>query len=221
VHYHSGKANVVVDTLSYKAHCNYLSAMPLTREESSIRVLPDLSLYNITLTPILRDEIIAMQKNDEGMAHIRRRMQEGDPKVNCFYEDAEGTLWFNDRLVVPKKEALKRKILDEAHTSRYSIHLGSTKMYHDLRQHFWWTRMKHETTRYVSECDTYRKVKADYMKPRGLLQPLSIPDWKWDNISMDFIVGLPLTTRKFDSIWVITDRLTKSGHFTSPHQVSS
>jgi hypothetical protein len=221
VHYHSGKANVVVDTLSYKAHCNYLSAMPLTREESSIRVLPDLSLYNITLTPILRDEIIAMQKNDEGMAHIRRRMHEGDPKVNCFYEDAEGTLWFNDRLVVPKKEALKRKILDEAHTSRYSIHPGSTKMYHDLRQHFWWTRMKRETTRYVSKCDTYRKVKADYMKPRGLLQPLSIPDWKWDNISMDFIVGLPLTTRKFDSIWVIIDRLTKSGHFTSPHQVSS
>jgi hypothetical protein len=66
-------------------------------------------------------------------------------------------------------------ILNEAHTSRYSIHPGSTKMYHDLRQQFWWTRMKRETT-YRSECDTYRKVKADYMKPGGLLQPLSIPD---------------------------------------------
>jgi hypothetical protein len=99
-------------------------------------------------------------------------------------------LWFKDRLVVPKKEVLKRKILDEAHTSRYSIHPGSTKMYHDLRQEFWWTRMKRETPRYVSECDTYRKVKADYMKPGVLLQPLSVLDWKWDDISMDFIVGL-------------------------------
>jgi hypothetical protein len=113
-----------------------LPVVPLTGEESSIRVLLDLSLYNITLTLILREEIITVQKNDEGMAHIRRRMQEGDPKVNCFYEDVEGTLWFKDRLVVPKRGALKKKILDEAHTSRYSIHPGSTKMYHDLRQQF-------------------------------------------------------------------------------------
>jgi hypothetical protein len=75
LHYHPCKANVVMDTLSHKAHYNYLPAVPLTGEESSIRVLPDLSLYNITLMPILRDEIIAAQKNDEGMAHIWRIMQ--------------------------------------------------------------------------------------------------------------------------------------------------
>jgi hypothetical protein len=109
-------------------------------------------------------------------------------------------LWFKDRLVVLKREALKKKILDEAHISRYSIHLESTKMYHDLTQQFWWTKMKRETARYVSECDTCWKVKADYMKPGELLQPLSIPDWKWDDISIDFIVGLPMTTSKFDSI---------------------
>jgi hypothetical protein len=73
--------------------------------------------------------------------------------------------------------------------------------------------MKCEAARYVSECDTCQKVKANYMKPRGLLQPLSILDWKWDDISMDFIVGLPMTARKFDSIWVIVDRLSKSAHF--------
>jgi hypothetical protein len=60
--------------------------------------------------------------------------------------------------------------------------------------------MKCEAACYVFECDTYRKVKADYMKPGGLLQPLSIPEWKWDDISMDFIVGLPTTAHKFDSI---------------------
>jgi hypothetical protein len=134
------------------------------------------------------------------MGHIKRRMREGDPKVPCFREDAEGTLWFKERLVVPKREALKKKILDEAPMSRYSIHPRSTNMCHDLTQQFWWMRMKHEAAHYVSECDTYQKVKANYMKPGGLLQPLSIPKWKWDNISMDFIVGLPWMARKFDSI---------------------
>jgi hypothetical protein len=176
VHYHPGKAIVVADALSYKSHCNYLPAVHSMGEESSTRVLSDLSLFNITLTPTLKGEIIAAQWNDVSMTHIKRRIQEGDPKVACFREDADDTLWFNDRLVVPKKEALKKKILDEAHSSRYSIPPGSTKMYHDLRQQFWWTRMKRETTRYVSKCDTCRKVKADYMKPGGLLQLLSVPD---------------------------------------------
>jgi hypothetical protein len=97
-------------------------------------MLTDLSLFNIIIAPTLRDEIIAAQKNDESIGHIRRRMQEGDPKVACFRKDAEGTLCFKERLVVPKREALKKKILDEAHTLRYSIHPGSTKMFHDLRQ---------------------------------------------------------------------------------------
>jgi hypothetical protein len=134
------------------------------------------------------------------MGHIKRRMREGDPRVTCFHEDAKGTLWFKERLVVPKREALKKKILDEVHTSRYSINPTSTKMYHDLRQQFWWMRIKRETIHYVSKCDTYRKVKANYMEPGGLLEPLSIPEWKWDDISMDFIVGLPLMAHKFDSI---------------------
>jgi hypothetical protein len=134
VHYHPGKANVIVDVLSQNAHCNYLLAVRLTGEESSTPVLPDLSLFNITLMPTLRTEIIAAQQTNEIMDHIKRRMREDDPRVACFHEDAKGTLWFKGRLVVPKREALKKKILDEAHTSRYSIHPGSTKMYHDLRQ---------------------------------------------------------------------------------------
>jgi hypothetical protein len=167
--------------------------------------------------PTLRDEIKVAQKNDEGMGHIKRGMQEGGLKVACFCQDAEGTLCFKERLVVPKKEALKKKILDEAHMLRYFIHPGSTKMYRDLRQQFWWTRMNLEAAHYVSECDTYRKVKANYMKLGGLLQTLSIQEWNWDDISMDFIVGLPLTARKFDLIWVIVDGLSNSSHFVPIH----
>jgi hypothetical protein len=90
-------------------------------------------------------------------------------------------------------------------------------MYHDLKTQFWWTRIKCETAHYVAKCDMCRRVKADHMSPVGLLQPLSIPAWKWEDISMDFIVGLPLTGHKFNSIWVIIDRLTKSAHFILVH----
>jgi hypothetical protein len=93
VHYHPGKANVVVDTLSRKAHCNCLAAIHWTGEESSTRLLPNLSLFSITLTPTLKAEIVAAQKDDEAMGHVSRRMREGDPKVACFHEVADGTLW--------------------------------------------------------------------------------------------------------------------------------
>jgi hypothetical protein len=117
VHYHPRKANAILDTLSRKAQCNYMPAVCLTIEESSTQVLLDLSLFNITLTFTLKSEIIVAQKNDEDMTHIKRRMREGDPKIACFYKDAKGTLWFKDMLVVSKKEALKKKILNETHTS--------------------------------------------------------------------------------------------------------
>jgi len=73
--------------------------------------------------------------------------------------------------------------------------------------------MKKEIAAYVARCDTCCRVKAIHMKPAGLLQPLSVPDWKWNDISMDFIIGLPTTQKENDSIWVIVDRLTKSAHF--------
>jgi uncharacterized protein (UPF0128 family) len=98
----------------------YVYAFSLRRES------PDMILRD---KPLISEVVLS-----QGMTHIRRMMREGDPKINYFREDAEGILWFKDRLVVLKKEMLQKKVLDEAHTSRYSIHPGSTKMYHDLRQ---------------------------------------------------------------------------------------
>jgi hypothetical protein len=82
-----------------------------------------------------------------------------------------------------------------------------------LKQHYWWTKMNIEIARYVAKCDTCRRVKAIHMKVVGPLQSLSIPTYKWEDISMDFIVGLPKIAKGFDSIWVIFDRLTKTAHF--------
>jgi hypothetical protein len=126
--------------------------------------------------------------------------------------DDKGILWFNDRLVVPKDKELRNQIMIEAHSSKLSIHPGSSKMYQDLKPYYWWTKMKKEITAYVARCDNCCRVKVVHMK-LGLLQPLSIPGWKWKEIIMDFIVGLPTTEKGFDSIWVIVDRLTKSAHF--------
>ncbi|WVZ80536.1 hypothetical protein U9M48_028005, partial [Paspalum notatum var. saurae] len=144
------------------------------------------------------------------MAHIREEIK--DKGKECFTLDAQGVLWFKGRLVVPKDMELRKKILDEAHTSMLTMHPGSNKMYQDLKQKFWWTRMKREIAKYVSECDVCQRVKADHLKPAGMLQPLAFR-LKWEDVHMDFIVGLPRTQKGYDSIWVIIDRLTKSAHF--------
>jgi hypothetical protein len=118
-------------------------------------------------------------------------------------------VWFNEHIVVPKDHQLRKQIVDEAHVSKFSMHPSGTKMYQDLRQNFWWTRMKREIARYVSDCDICQRVKASHLKTAGVLQPLTIPSWKSEDISMDFIAGLPNTSQKHDSIRVIVDRLTR------------
>jgi hypothetical protein len=86
-------------------------------------------------------------------------------------------------------------------------------MYKDLKTRYWWYGMKQDVTEYVALCDTCQRVKAEHQRPVRLLQPLKIPEWKWEEIGMDFIVGLPHTQAGYDSIWVIVDRLTKATHF--------
>jgi hypothetical protein len=91
-------------------------------------------------------------------------------------------------------------IKKEAHVTAYSIHPGSEKMYQDLKKRFWWYRMKTEKAEYVARCDSCQRIKAEHQRLAGLLQPLQIPQWKWDEIGMDFIVGLPRTRADYDSI---------------------
>jgi len=114
---------------------------------------------------------------------------------------------------VTKIKSIREMILREAHDSAYSIHLGSTKMYLDLKEKYWWYGLKRDVAEYVAICDTCQRVKAEHQWPAGLLQPMKIPEWKWEEVGMDFIVGLPRTQSGYDSIWVIVDRLTKVAHF--------
>jgi hypothetical protein len=165
----------------------------------------------VKLESVLLQRIIDAQRIDKGMKYIHEKMEAS--KENCFRTDNQGVIWFKDHIVVPKDVEVHQQILDEAHLSRYSIHPGSTKMYQELKQHYWWTKMKIEIARYVAKCDTCRRVKAINMKVDGPLQSLPIPTWKWEDISMDFIVGLPRTAKGFNSIWFINDPLTKIANF--------
>ena len=86
-------------------------------------------------------------------------------------------------------------------------------MYQDLRQRFWWTRMKREIAQYIASCNVCHRFKAEHQRPAGTLQPLAIPEWKWDKISMDFITGFPRTKGGNNAIFVVMDRLSKVAHF--------
>jgi hypothetical protein len=147
------------------------------------------NLNAISAESNLYDRIVLAQLNDEGVQLIKQKLAGEDPKYSCFHKDAKDVVWFEQRLVVPIDPELRKEIFDEAHLSKFSIHPGSTKMYQDLRKNFWWSNMKVDIAKYVAECDTCHRVKANYLKSAGVLQPLTIPLWKWDDISMDFHSG--------------------------------
>jgi hypothetical protein len=151
------------------------------------------------------------QLDDVGIQKIKESMKQGE--APDFTEDDQGTVWFKGQLCVPETGDLRETILGEAHDSAYSIHPCSTKMYQDLKQRYWWYGMKRDVSAHVALCDTCHRVKAEHQRPAGLLQPLKVPEWKWEEMGMDFIVGLPQTRDGYDSIWVIVDRLTKVAHF--------
>ena len=94
-----------------------------------------------------------------------------------------------------------------------NFHPGATKMYQDMKKMFWWHGLKKDVAEFVAACLVCQKAKVEHQRPSGELQPLDIPEWKWDSISMDFVTGFPMTQTHCDAIWVIVDRLTKSAHF--------
>ncbi|GJU83207.1 putative reverse transcriptase domain-containing protein [Tanacetum coccineum] len=121
---------------------------------------------------------------------------EGEP----FEVRSDGTKCLKGRVWLPLFGGLRGLIMLESHKSKYSIHPGSDKMYHDLRKLYWWPNMKADIATYVSKCLTCAKVKAEHQKPSGLLQQPEIPVWKWERITMDFITKLPRTSSGYDSI---------------------
>nr|AAM08795.1 Putative retroelement [Oryza sativa Japonica Group]AAP52970.1 retrotransposon protein, putative, Ty3-gypsy subclass [Oryza sativa Japonica Group] len=221
IHYHPGKANVVADALSRKSYCTALCIEGLCEklrqefEHLNVGIVEHGFVAALEARPTLVDQVRAAQVNDSEIAELKKNMRVG--KARDFHEDEHGTIWMGERLCVPDDKELKDLILTEAHQTQYSIHPGSTKMYQDLKEKFWWVSMRREIAEFVALCDVCQRVKAEHQRPAGLLQPLQIPEWKWEEIGMDFITGLPRTSSGHDSIWVVVDRLTKVAHFIPVH----
>src|SRR5262249_44456711 len=210
--YHLGKANVVADALSrkklkslflrrqWKLAVDAVDNLPFVSQKTQRPFIAQLSLRSAVV-----DQIVEAQKVDPLVAELVGK--------NGFAQDADGVVRFGSRLCVSNDVQLRNDLLSEAHRSRYTIHPGTTKMYRNLKKFFWWTGMKRDIAEFVSRCLVCQRVKIEHQRPSGLLQKMDIPQWKWEEITMDFVVGLPRTQRGHDAIWVDVDRLTKSAHF--------
>jgi hypothetical protein len=159
----------------------------------------------------LEQDIQKGQLDDAKIQEIKEQIMED--KTSGFRVDEQGTLWYKKRLCVAEVKEIRELILREAHDSAYSIHPGSTKMYHDLKSGYWCYGMKRAIAKYVALCENCQRVIVERQRLARLLQPLKIPQSKWEEIIMDFIVGLPTTQSGYDSIWVIVDHFSKVVHF--------
>ncbi|KAL4038688.1 hypothetical protein IC575_002311 [Cucumis melo] len=208
----SGSFVIYSDASKKGLGCVLMQQAPLHRDLERPRLRCRWGDNAISLVqPTLRQRIIGAQSNDPYLVEKRGLAEAG--QAEGFSISSDGGLVFERRLCVPSDSAIKTELLSEAHSSPFSMHPGSAKMYQDLKRVYWWRNMKREVAEFVSRCLVCQQVKAPRQKPAGLLQPLSIPEWKWENVSMDFITGLPRTLRGFTVIWVVVDRLTKSAHF--------
>ncbi|GJQ99091.1 putative reverse transcriptase domain-containing protein [Tanacetum coccineum] len=194
IRYHLGKANVIPDALSRKERIRPLRVRALV----------------MTIGLDLPKQILNAQTEAQKPENLKNKDVGGMIKKDIPKEKLEprtdGTLCLNGRSWLPCYGDLRTVIMHESYKLKYSIYPGSDKMYLDMKKLYWWSNMKADIATYVSKCLTCARVKAEHQRPSLLVQP-EIPQWKWDNIIMDFVTKLPKSSQGYDTIWVIVDHL--------------
>nr|GEY45444.1 putative reverse transcriptase domain-containing protein [Tanacetum cinerariifolium] len=189
IRYHPGKANVIADALSRKER-----EPPLRVRALVMTIGLDLPRQILNAQTEARKSENIKEEDVGGMLVENSRDPENVRKEK-LEPRADGTLCLNGRSWLPCYGDLRTVIMHESHKSKYSIHPGSDKMYQDMKKLYWWPNMKADIATYVSKCLTCAKVKAEHQKPSGLLVQPEIPEWKWDNITMDFVTKLPKSSQ--------------------------
>nr|GEZ86243.1 reverse transcriptase domain-containing protein [Tanacetum cinerariifolium] len=217
IRYHLGKANVVADALSRKEWIKPLRVRALV-----MTIGLDLP------KKILRAQTEAkkpknLKKEDVGGMLIENSKDPEKFRWEKLEPRIDRTLCLDNRSWLLCYGDLKALIIHESHKLKYSVHPGSEKMYQDLKQLYWWSNMKADIATYVSKCLTCLRVKSEHQKPSGLLVQPEIPQWKWDNITMDFVTKLPKKSNGYDTIWEKTEKIIqikKRLQAVSDHQKS-
>nr|GEZ41498.1 hypothetical protein [Tanacetum cinerariifolium] len=189
IKYHPGKANVVADALSRKERLK-----PRRVRAMSMTIQSDLKVKILEAQGEASKDLKALAEWLRGLEIY-------------FKKRDDGGIYFFDRVWIPSVGGIKKLIMNEAQTSRYSVHPGANKMYYDLRDLYWWPGMKRDIAEYVSKCRTCSKIKAEHQKPSGLLQQPKISEWKWEKITMDLVTKFPKSSNGHDAIWVDTHLL--------------
>ena len=177
--YHPGKGNVVADALSRKSRISVLSGYYW----KLLEILEDYDLcvdntgvnariFNLIAQPSLNQKIQEAQKTDLYLDKIKRLPE--NKRINGWEIHRDGEFRFQGRIYVPL--SIRHELLEEAHHSKFAIHPGNNKMYHNIKRQYWWNGMKKDIAKYVARCMTCQLVKAKHQKPGGLLQPLPIPE---------------------------------------------
>ena len=152
---------------------------------------------------------------DELYVQVKDKLQQQnlEKRYEGYKLEEDGILNYKNIIYIPHVVNVRRVVMDEIHQGPYSSQPGYKKTIATTRKQYFWPGMKKDIVEYISRCMKCQKVKVEHQHPAGLLQPLPVPEWKWEVISMDFITGLPMTWRQHDSIMVVVDKLTKAAHF--------